>query len=82
MGRSRPNWNAANESLTTDELELRIATLELLALERLALDAPGRLLQMEAAIRAGLGADVDADEGLVPWVERSTAYTSSLPAKR
>ena len=27
-------------------------------------------------------ADVAADEGLVPWVERSTAYTSSLPAKR
>jgi TfoX-like protein len=27
-------------------------------------------------------ADVDADEGLVPWVERSTAYVRTLPAKR
>jgi hypothetical protein len=36
---------------------------------------------MTGWLRVG-AADVDADEGLVPWVERSTAYASTLPAKR
>lgn len=48
-----------------DELELRIAALELLALERLALDEPGRLAQMEANIREGLDTPVDDDERTV-----------------
>jgi hypothetical protein len=26
--------------------------------------------------------EVDGDEGLIPWVERGTAYARSLPAKR
>jgi hypothetical protein len=25
---------------------------------------------------------VDSDEGLIPWVERGTAYARSLPPKR
>jgi hypothetical protein len=37
--------------------------------------------EMTGWLRVG-PADVDADEGLVPWVERSTAYASTLPAKR
>jgi hypothetical protein len=27
-------------------------------------------------------ADVESDEGLIPWVERGTAYARSLPPKR
>ena len=37
--------------------------------------------EMTGWLRVG-AADVDADEDLVPWVERSTAYVRTLPAKR
>ena len=37
--------------------------------------------EMTGWLRVG-AADVDADEDLVPWVERSTGFTSTLPAKR
>ena len=37
--------------------------------------------EMTGWLRVG-AADVDADEGLVPWVERSTGYVRTLPAKR
>jgi len=47
-----------------DELEARIAALELLALERLALDGPGHRAQLRAAIAAGLDGG-DADERMV-----------------
>lgn len=46
-----------------DENELRIAALELLVMERLALDEPGRLLQLEAAIRAGLALRGEPGDG-------------------
>jgi hypothetical protein len=36
---------------------------------------------MTGWLRVG-AADVDADEGLMPWVERGTAYARSLPPKR
>ena len=36
--------------------------------------------EMTGWLRVG-AADVDADEGLVPWVERSTGYVRTLPAK-
>jgi hypothetical protein len=53
----------------------------------------GRLVETTSATVAIMGgremagwlrvtaADVEADEGLVPWVERSTAYVRTLPAK-
>jgi hypothetical protein len=37
--------------------------------------------EMTGWLRVG-AADVDEDEDLVPWVERSTAYARTLPAKR
>jgi TfoX N-terminal domain len=36
---------------------------------------------MPGWLRVG-AAEVDSDEGLIPWVERGTAYARSLPAKR
>jgi hypothetical protein len=36
---------------------------------------------MPGWLRVG-AAEVDADAGLIPWVERSTAYARSLPPKR
>jgi hypothetical protein len=57
-------------------------------------DQAGRLTETTGATVAVMGgremagwlrvgaADVDADEGLVPWVERSTAYVRTLPAKQ
>jgi hypothetical protein len=54
----------------------------------------GRLVETTGATVAVMGgrpmtgwlrvgpADVDADEGLVPWVERGTAYVRRLPVKR
>ena len=37
--------------------------------------------EMTGWLRVG-PAGVDSDEGLVPWVERGTAYVRTLPAKR
>jgi hypothetical protein len=54
----------------------------------------GRLTETTSAIVAVMGgremagwlrvgaADVDSDEGLIPWVERGTAYARALPSKR
>jgi hypothetical protein len=36
---------------------------------------------MTGWLRVG-AAEVDADAGLIPWVERGTAYARSLPPKR
>ena len=57
-------------------------------------DDAGRLTETTGATVAVMGgrpmtgwlrvtaADVDADEDLIPWVERGTAYTRSLPPKQ
>ncbi len=37
--------------------------------------------EMTGWLRVG-AAEVDSDEGLVPWVERGTAYVRTLPPKR
>jgi TfoX N-terminal domain len=36
---------------------------------------------MDGWLRVG-AADVESDEGLIPWVERGTAYARALPPKR
>ncbi|HEX3750365.1 MAG TPA: TfoX/Sxy family protein [Streptosporangiaceae bacterium] len=36
---------------------------------------------MDGWLRVGAG-DVESDEGLIPWVERGTAYARSLPPRR
>lgn len=48
-----------------DDLERRIAVLELLAIEDLALRPPGHLDQMADSIRAGLVEAIDDDERAV-----------------
>ena len=57
-------------------------------------DQTGRLVETTSASVAVMGgremtgwlrvgaAEVDSDEGLIPWVERGTGYARSLPPKR
>jgi hypothetical protein len=47
-----------------DEIELRLAVLERLVLERLALEPPGVLAQLAAVMRQGL-AEADPDDRAV-----------------
>jgi hypothetical protein len=60
------------------ELELRVAALELLLLERLALDEPGKLLQLETNIGAAVKRPIDADERAI----RQTALDVLDAARR